>query len=66
MVQIVHWRAFLHPEDAKQIGIEVKLANGEAITVPIGSPSEFVAVLALLQSPNLAFDTTSGRMVAWK
>jgi hypothetical protein len=66
MIPIVHWRAFLHPQDEKQIGIEIRLANGETTAVPLSSGTEFTAVLTLLQSPNVQFEPGTGRIVAWK
>jgi hypothetical protein len=66
MIPIIHWRAYLHPQHAGQIGIEIRLANGETVPVPLASPAEFAAVLGLLQSPNLQLETATGRIVGWR
>jgi hypothetical protein len=66
MIQIIHWRAFLNPNNSANVGVQLQLANGQTITVPTTSPAEFTAVLALLQSPNLQFDPTGGHIVGWR
>lgn len=53
MTPIVNFRAFWHPGH-NTYGIQVKLHNGAEVTLPVNTPEEFIALLALLNGPSPA------------
>ena len=48
---IIHYRAFWHPGE-NTFGIEVTVQGHQPVNLPINSPEEFIAVLAVLNGPS--------------
>ena len=51
MNPITSYKAFWHP-GMNTFGIDVKFQNGQWLRLSIESPDEFVAILAVLNSPS--------------
>ena len=64
MNPITNFRAFWHP-GMNAFGIEVRLQGGQTLKLPINSPEEFTAVLAVLNGPAPAM-TPQGYVVCQK
>jgi hypothetical protein len=61
MNPITKFKAFWHP-GMNAFGIDVFFLNGQSVRLPIESPDEFVAILAVLNSPSPAM-TSQGHIV---
>jgi hypothetical protein len=53
MIAVTNFRAHWQPQNGA-FGIEIKLADGQTMSVPTPSAATFVAILEILNGPNPA------------
>lgn len=59
MIPVAHYRIMFSPQ-TNNGKIDIQLANGQTLNVPVNSATEYIAVALILQAGNAQFDPTNG------
>jgi hypothetical protein len=59
MIPVAHYRIMYSPQ-ANNGKIDIQLADGQTLNVPVNSATEYIAVALILEAGNARFDPANG------